>query len=53
MGEAHFVGELRHRRMHLPPKPWHFSRTELVRGFIRTDVGQLPTVYEVRMSGGE
>jgi len=30
----------------------HFSRTELVRSFVRTDGDQLPTVYEVRMSGG-
>jgi glyoxylase-like metal-dependent hydrolase (beta-lactamase superfamily II)/predicted DCC family thiol-disulfide oxidoreductase YuxK len=29
----------------------HFSRTELVRSFVRTDGDQLPTVYEVRMSG--
>jgi len=31
----------------------HFSRTELVRSFVRTNGDQLPTVYEVRMSGGE
>jgi hydroxyacylglutathione hydrolase len=31
----------------------HFSRTELVRSFVRTGADQLPTVYEVRMSGGE
>lgn len=31
----------------------HFSRTELVRSFVRTDGDQLPTVYEVRISGGE
>jgi glyoxylase-like metal-dependent hydrolase (beta-lactamase superfamily II)/predicted DCC family thiol-disulfide oxidoreductase YuxK len=31
----------------------HFSRTELVRSFVRTGGDQLPTVYEVRMSGGE
>ncbi len=31
----------------------HFSRTELVRSFVRTDDEQLPTVYEVRISGGE
>jgi hydroxyacylglutathione hydrolase len=31
----------------------HFSRTELVRSFVRTDGEQLPTVYEVRMSGGQ
>ena len=31
----------------------HFSRTELVRSFVRTDSDQLPTVYEIRMSGGE
>jgi len=31
----------------------HFSRTELVRSFVRTENDQLPTVYEVRMSGGE
>jgi hydroxyacylglutathione hydrolase len=31
----------------------HFSRTELVRSFVRKDGDQLPTVYEVRMSGGE
>jgi len=30
----------------------HFSRTELVRSFVRTDGDQLPTVYEVRISGG-
>lgn len=31
----------------------HFSRTELVRSFVRTDGDQLPTVYEIRISGGE
>ena len=31
----------------------HFSRTELVRSFVRTHGDQLPTVYEIRMSGGE
>jgi ribonuclease/clavin/mitogillin len=31
----------------------HFSRTELVRSFVRTEGDQLPTVYEVRISGGE
>jgi hydroxyacylglutathione hydrolase len=31
----------------------HFSRTELVRSFVRTDGSPLPTVYEVRMSGEE
>ncbi len=31
----------------------HFSRTELVRSFVRMDGDQLPTVYEVRLSGGE
>ena len=31
----------------------HFSRTELVRSFVRTNEDQLPTVYEVRISGGE
>ncbi len=31
----------------------HFSRTELVRSFVRTDEDHLPTVYEVRISGGE
>ena len=31
----------------------HFSRTELVRSFVRTDGDPLPRVYEVRMSGGE
>ncbi len=31
----------------------HFSRTELVRSFVRADADQLPTVYEVRISGGE
>jgi glyoxylase-like metal-dependent hydrolase (beta-lactamase superfamily II)/predicted DCC family thiol-disulfide oxidoreductase YuxK len=31
----------------------HFSRTELVRSFVRTGGDPLPTVYEVRMSGGE
>jgi glyoxylase-like metal-dependent hydrolase (beta-lactamase superfamily II) len=31
----------------------HFSRTELVRSFVRSGADQLPTVYEVRMSGGE
>ena len=31
----------------------HFSRTELVRSFVRTNGDQLPTVYEVRISGGE
>jgi hypothetical protein len=27
----------------------HFSRTELVRSFVRTGDGPLPTVYEVRL----
>jgi glyoxylase-like metal-dependent hydrolase (beta-lactamase superfamily II)/predicted DCC family thiol-disulfide oxidoreductase YuxK len=31
----------------------HFSRTELVRSFVRSDSNPLPTVYEVRLSGGE
>jgi glyoxylase-like metal-dependent hydrolase (beta-lactamase superfamily II)/predicted DCC family thiol-disulfide oxidoreductase YuxK len=31
----------------------HFSRTELVRSFVRTNDDQLPIVYEVRISGGE
>jgi glyoxylase-like metal-dependent hydrolase (beta-lactamase superfamily II) len=31
----------------------HFSRTELVRSFVRTNDEQLPTVYEVRISGGD
>jgi hydroxyacylglutathione hydrolase len=31
----------------------HFSRTELVRSFVRTDTGALPTVYELRVSGGD
>jgi len=31
----------------------HFSRTELVRSFVRTDSNPLPTVYEVRMTGGQ
>jgi hydroxyacylglutathione hydrolase len=31
----------------------HFSRTELVRSFVRTNDDQLPTVYEIRISGGE
>ena len=31
----------------------HFSRTELVRSFVRTNADPLPTVYEVRMSGRE
>jgi glyoxylase-like metal-dependent hydrolase (beta-lactamase superfamily II)/predicted DCC family thiol-disulfide oxidoreductase YuxK len=31
----------------------HFSRSELVRSFVRTDSDPLPTVYEVRMRGGE
>jgi glyoxylase-like metal-dependent hydrolase (beta-lactamase superfamily II)/predicted DCC family thiol-disulfide oxidoreductase YuxK len=31
----------------------HFSRTELVRSFVRTDSNPLPTVYEVRLSGEE
>ncbi len=31
----------------------HFSRTELVRSFVRTGLEPLPTVYEVRISGGE
>jgi len=30
----------------------HFSRTELVRSFVRTNSEPLPTVYEVRISGG-
>ena len=29
----------------------HFSRTELVRSFVRTNSDTLPTVYEVRLSG--
>jgi hypothetical protein len=31
----------------------HFSRTELVRSFVRTNSEPLPTVYEVRMSAEE
>ena len=31
----------------------HFSRTELVRSFVRTNSDPLPTVYEVRMAGRE
>ena len=31
----------------------HFSRTELVRSFVRIDGDPLPTVYEVRLSGEE
>jgi hydroxyacylglutathione hydrolase len=31
----------------------HFSRTELVRSFVRTNSDPLPTVYEMRLSGGE
>ena len=31
----------------------HFSRTELVRSFVRTNSEALPTVYEVRLSGRE
>jgi len=31
----------------------HFSRTELVRSFVRTNSETLPTVYEVRLSGKE
>jgi glyoxylase-like metal-dependent hydrolase (beta-lactamase superfamily II)/predicted DCC family thiol-disulfide oxidoreductase YuxK len=31
----------------------HFSRTELVRSFVRPDANPLPTVYQVRMHGGE
>lgn len=31
----------------------HFSRTELVRSFVRTNADPLPTVYEVRMAGEE
>ena len=31
----------------------HFSRTELVRSFVRTNADVLPTVYEVRLSGPE
>jgi len=31
----------------------HFSRTELVRSFVRTNSNRLPTVYEVRISGGQ
>jgi hypothetical protein len=30
----------------------HFSRTELVRSFVRTNSDPLPTVYEIRISGG-
>jgi len=30
----------------------HFSRTELVRSFVRTGSQSLPTVYEIRLSGG-
>jgi glyoxylase-like metal-dependent hydrolase (beta-lactamase superfamily II)/predicted DCC family thiol-disulfide oxidoreductase YuxK len=30
----------------------HFSRSELVRSFVRTDAQSLPTVYEIRLSGG-
>jgi glyoxylase-like metal-dependent hydrolase (beta-lactamase superfamily II) len=31
----------------------HFSRTELVRSFVRGDSDQLPTVFEVRMHAGD
>ena len=31
----------------------HFSRTELVRSFARNNTEALPTIYEVRISGGE
>jgi glyoxylase-like metal-dependent hydrolase (beta-lactamase superfamily II) len=31
----------------------HFSRTELVRSIVRTNSDPLPTVYEIRLSGGE
>lgn len=31
----------------------HFSRTELVRSFVRTSSDPLPTVYEIRLSGRE
>lgn len=31
----------------------HFSRTELVRSFVRTNAEPLPTVYEIRLSQGE
>jgi glyoxylase-like metal-dependent hydrolase (beta-lactamase superfamily II)/predicted DCC family thiol-disulfide oxidoreductase YuxK len=31
----------------------HFSRTELVRSFVRPTSDSLPTVYEIRLSGGE
>ncbi len=31
----------------------HFSRTELIRSFVRLNGDELPTVYEVRMSGSE
>ena len=31
----------------------HFSRTELVRSFVRPGVEPLPTVYEVRLYRGE
>ena len=30
----------------------HFSRTELVRSFVRRNSEALPTVYEIRVSGG-
>ena len=31
----------------------HFSRTELVRSFVRANSDPIPTVYEMRMYGGE
>ena len=31
----------------------HFSRTELVRSFVRRNDDRLPAVYEIRISGGE
>lgn len=31
----------------------HFSRTELIRSFVRPNADPLPTVYEVRLSGPE
>lgn len=31
----------------------HFSRTELVRSFVRTGTSPLPTVYELRVSSGD
>ena len=51
MGTPYFMGELRTDECIRLLSLGHFSRTELVRSFVRTNGDQLPTVYELRILG--